>query len=308
MSESDLRYERPRSEAPLTLERHDGPRERGPAPVTLIISLLLLAAVGGGVFYMYRGGVRGPGDAPEPLGVPLRDVREAAPPQPQSPDPTAGLTIARDDPNAVAGPPTLAPPPEQPAPINALPSRPAAAAGPVMSGNTSPPTPAAAGAGVMSSTVTPPALSPAAAAAASTDSGQKAAPSATIIASKSGPKSMAKSDASGKANVGAKAKADPIEGLLAQSAKSKTSATPEASGPAAVQIGAFSSAALADKEWGKAAALAPGAMAGKGKHVVPVTKDGGTLYRTSITGFSSREQALAFCAKLKAAGGSCFVR
>ena len=50
-------------------------------------------------------------------------------------------------------------------------------------------------------------------------------------------------------------------------------------------------------------------MAGKGKHVVPVTKaDGSILYRTSITGFASRADADALCAKLRVSGGSCFVR
>ena len=52
---------------------------------------------------------------------------------------------------------------------------------------------------------------------------------------------------------------------------------------------------------------APGVMAGKGKRVVPIAKDGGTLYRTSITGFSSRDQALALCDRLRASGGHCFV-
>ena len=77
---------------------------------------------------------------------------------------------------------------------------------------------------------------------------------------------------------------------------------------AVVQIGAFSSESLADKEWSKAAAAAPGPMAGKGKRVVPVATEGGKLYRTSITGFASRDQAVALCDRLKAAGGSCFVR
>jgi cell division protein FtsN len=79
------------------------------------------------------------------------------------------------------------------------------------------------------------------------------------------------------------------------------------SGPVVVQIGAFSSQSLADKEWSKAAAVAPGAMAGRGKRVAPVTKDGVTLYRTAITGFDSRDQAVALCEKLKASGGTCFV-
>jgi cell division protein FtsN len=49
-------------------------------------------------------------------------------------------------------------------------------------------------------------------------------------------------------------------------------------------------------------------MAGKGKRVVAVTKDGSTLYRTAITGFASREQAQSLCERLQAAGASCFVR
>ncbi len=84
--------------------------------------------------------------------------------------------------------------------------------------------------------------------------------------------------------------------------------TAAASGPAAVQIGAFSSQALADKGWSDAAAAAPGLAAGKGKRVEAVDKDGKTLYRTTVTGFSSRADASAFCDRLKAAGKSCFVK
>jgi hypothetical protein len=79
-------------------------------------------------------------------------------------------------------------------------------------------------------------------------------------------------------------------------------------GVAAVQIGAVASPALADKTWNDAVALAPGLAAGKGKGVEKVEKDGKTLYRTSVTGFASREAASAFCGKLKAAGKACFVK
>jgi cell division protein FtsN len=72
-----------------------------------------------------------------------------------------------------------------------------------------------------------------------------------------------------------------------------------------VQIGAFSSAALADKGFADAVAIAGG---GHGKVVTPVPVNGSTLYRTSVTGFSTRESAAAYCAALKAAGKSCFVR
>ncbi|WP_340647184.1 SPOR domain-containing protein [Phenylobacterium sp.] len=81
-----------------------------------------------------------------------------------------------------------------------------------------------------------------------------------------------------------------------------------AGGAAAVQIGAFSTSALADKGWSDAARIAPGATAGKGKRVEAIQKDGATLYRTSVTGFASRADATAFCDQLKAAGKSCFVK
>ena len=49
-------------------------------------------------------------------------------------------------------------------------------------------------------------------------------------------------------------------------------------------------------------------MTGKGKKVEPVAKDGATLYRTSITGFSTKAEAVALCDQLKAAGKTCFAR
>lgn len=81
-----------------------------------------------------------------------------------------------------------------------------------------------------------------------------------------------------------------------------------ASGSAMVQIGALSSPALADKAWNDAARLAPGLAAGKGKKVEAIDKNGTTLYRTSVTGFASRESAKAFCEAISAAGKSCFVK
>jgi cell division septation protein DedD len=89
------------------------PARRGPAPVTLIISVLLLLGVAGGVAYLYRDGVRGSDGPPRPVGAPLRDVRTVAPPSPQAADPAAGLSIYKDDPNTAAAP-TFAPPPEEP--------------------------------------------------------------------------------------------------------------------------------------------------------------------------------------------------
>lgn len=84
---------------------------------------------------------------------------------------------------------------------------------------------------------------------------------------------------------------------------------PKATGGAAmVQIGAFSSQALADRGWNDAATVAPGLAVGKGKRVEPIDKDGKILYRTSVTGFASRAEAQTFCERLKGAGKSCFVK
>ncbi len=264
MADPDRRYES--QEPPLTMDSRRRGRSRGPAPVTLIVSVLLLVLVGGAVFYMYRTGARSPSDAPEPLGAPLGDVRAPPPPETRNPDPSAGLSISKDDPNAGVATPTLAPPPEQPL--------------------AQAPPPAADSKGFPSALPPPPPPNPAAAQAP---------------ASHPAVKTPEKADA----------KPDAIDTLIADAAKPKapkpSKAVAEPGGPVLVQIGAFSSESLADKEWSKAAAIAPGAMAGKGKRVVPLTKDGATLYRTSITGFATRDQAVALCDRLKAAGGSCFV-
>jgi hypothetical protein len=75
-----------------------------------------------------------------------------------------------------------------------------------------------------------------------------------------------------------------------------------------VQIGAFSSAELADRGWRDVARSEPDSMAGKGKAVQPFDRDGQTLYRTYVTGFASLSAAQAFCAELQAAGKGCMVR
>jgi len=103
----------------------------------------------------------------------------------------------------------------------------------------------------------------------------------------------------------------PVQVAAATPAPAKpVAATPTAtaSGPALVQIGALSSPALADKAWADATRLAPGLAAGKGKKVEAIDKNGTTLYRTSVTGFASREAAKAFCEAISASGKSCFVK
>jgi cell division septation protein DedD len=87
----------------------------------------------------------------------------------------------------------------------------------------------------------------------------------------------------------------------------KPAPAPAASGGGVgVQIGAFSSEAIASQEWSAAVNRAGGE--GRGKRVERVERDGATLFRTTVTGFPDRASAAAFCDRLKAAGKSCFVK
>jgi cell division protein FtsN len=262
MADFDRRTYPPGAEPPLTLgDRPTGqrrtPRARRPTPITLILSVLVLIAAVGVVVWLYRGGARSHGDAPQPVGAPLRDVRVAAPPQSAPADPAAGLSIYKDG-AASTTPPAFTSAPETPGPRpTAAPARPAPDA--------------------------------------ATDASESAQPAV---------KSASRGDA--------------IGALIDKTERPPAKATPQA--PAKperlaqadtgveVQIGAFSSRAQADQGWSAAAAAAPGSMAGKGKRVATIDKDGSTLFRTSITGFASRDEAEALCRRLQAAGRSCFVR
>lgn len=83
---------------------------------------------------------------------------------------------------------------------------------------------------------------------------------------------------------------------------------PAAGGSSGVQIGAFSSTAIADREYAAVAARFGQYASGAEKRVQEVTTaSGSTVYRTTFTGMS-RDRAVAFCNALKAAGRDCIVR
>ncbi|MBD3834869.1 MAG: SPOR domain-containing protein, partial [Brevundimonas sp.] len=85
-------------------------------------------------------------------------------------------------------------------------------------------------------------------------------------------------------------------------------AAPAAGGSSGVQIGAFSSTAIADREYAAVAARFGQYASGAEKRVQEVTAaNGSTVYRTTFTGMS-RDRAVAFCNALKAAGRDCIVR
>ena len=89
--------------------------------------------------------------------------------------------------------------------------------------------------------------------------------------------------------------------------KTETRPAP-AGGSAGVQIGAFSTPALAEREYNATIGRYPQFTAGASRRVQEVTaSNGSTVYRTTVSGLS-REQATGLCSAIKASGGDCIVR
>lgn len=272
MSEHDRGGGSPHDE-PLAFDRRDRPAPRGPAPLTLILSVLLLLALAAAIFAFYRGGLAEGSREPRAIGAPVGDLHAAAPPASGDVDPAAGLKIyqqAEGEPPPLQ--PNFTPPPEQPLPRPSAAPPAAVTPAPV-------PVPAPAQAPMASPPPAPVTVLPKTPAQPVEKAGE-AAPRPTAP-----PKPPPK----------------PAPKPAAPPAKPAA-----ASGGASVQIGAFSSAEIADKEWSAAVARAGGS--GRGKRIERVERDGSTLFRTTVTGFPDRAAAQAFCDRLKAAGKSCFVR
>ncbi len=103
-------------------------------------------------------------------------------------------------------------------------------------------------------------------------------------------------------------KAAPAPAPKAAPAPAPAPAPSAATGTSRVQIGAFSSQAIADREYAAVASRFGSHASGAGKSVEQVTAaNGSTVYRTTFTGMS-RDRAVAFCNALKAAGRDCLVR
>lgn len=247
----------PPTDAPLSFDARQPVRGSRPAPLTLIVSAVVLVLLVIAIVLFYRSGTRQAGDAPAVVGAPVAEMKALPPAEAQPEDPAAGLQIYQsEDQGAIPTAPNFTPPPEAPA------ARPA-------------PMPTAP---ITQVPLPPPAAAPAPKAAT-----LPAAPAAkTPAAPAPAPAPVAKAPA--------------------------TPAPKAAAGAAAVQIGAFSNQAQADKGWDDAARISPGLIAGKGKSVERIERNGSTLFRTSVTGFGSRGDAQAFCDALKAAGKNCFVK
>lgn len=284
-------YTPPTADAPLTFDPRQPVRGARPVPLTLILSVLVLAALVVAIFVFYQSGVRQAAQSPELVGAPVEGIKSPATVEAQPQDPAAGLQIYRAEAGGAGegapAAPTFVPPPEQPQ------ARPTT---PVVVTQAAPPPP-------------PPAV------AAATAQALKPAIPAPLPVTKVAPPPAKAAPAPTPAPVKVAAAPPPPAAKVVPPEPKKSPAPPPtpaskpaAAGGAVVQIGAVSSTALADKAWSDAVAAAPGLAAGKGKSVEKIEKNGGTLYRTAVTGFGSRADAQAFCAKLQAAGKSCFVR
>ncbi|WP_309605235.1 SPOR domain-containing protein [Phenylobacterium sp.] len=272
MSDHERGAYTPPTDAPLSFDARQPVRGTRPIPFTLIISILVLLGLAAAIVVFYRSGVRKAEQPPQMVGAPVTSMKAVAPPEAQPQDPAAGLQIYHSEAGASpAIPPKFTPPPEQPQTRPGLPPPPTVV-------------------------VTPPAAAPVTAPAPTLRPSIPSQPPATAPVAKASPPAP---------KVAAKPPAAPVAKAAPEPAAKPAAVT---SGGAGVQIGAFSSQALADKGWNDAAAVAPGVSAGKGKSVEKIDKDGKTLFRTTVTGFSSRADAAAFCDRLKAAGKACFVK
>lgn len=84
--------------------------------------------------------------------------------------------------------------------------------------------------------------------------------------------------------------------------------TPAASGSGVVQIGAFASRDIAERQYSAITSNYAMFLGGTSRRIEEVQVDGKTFYRTSVVGFASKDRAREFCNALKSSGRDCFVR
>ncbi|HEY1224748.1 MAG TPA: SPOR domain-containing protein [Brevundimonas sp.] len=100
----------------------------------------------------------------------------------------------------------------------------------------------------------------------------------------------------------------PTAPVVTPAPKEKTETPAPARPVAGVQIGAFSTPGIADREYAAILGRYPQLTGGASKRVQEVTaSNGSTVYRTTVTGISA-ENARALCGAIRASGGDCIVR
>src|SRR5207244_3728441 len=91
MSDHERGAYTPPTEGGLAFDARQPVRGARPVPFTLIISVIVLAALVAAIFVFYRQGVRGAGDPPQTVGTSVDGMRSPPPPEAQPQDPAAGL-------------------------------------------------------------------------------------------------------------------------------------------------------------------------------------------------------------------------
>ena len=283
MSDYDRGAYTPPTDEPLSFDAR-APQRRRPMPTTLIASVVVLAVLVGALFVFYQSGVRGANEPPRAVGKSMASIKTAPPVEEAKPVGDQPLDVYVTDKNAPsAQTPNFAPDPEQP-------QQRAAAARPVV---VEPTAPRAAPTQPVQVAAAPPITAPPVKVA------QAAQPKLAPV--KPTPVKTAAADAALRP-----AKA-PAPTKVAAAKPEKAEAAAGAAGGSMVQIGAFSSATIADQEFSKVRASFARFASGHAKRVEPVERNGHTLYRTAFTGYS-KPAADAFCAALTAAGRSCIVK
>ncbi len=322
MTEHDRGAYTPQPDAPLQFDAR-GPRGRKPMPMTLIGSGAVLVVVLGALALHYRHDTKV--ETARPVGEPVAQIKAAAPAAAQPRDPNAAIDVfggqAQTTATANAAPgkaPNFAPPPEAPKPrgqLKVTTEEASVASKPVPTTVIPPAVTAPAPAPTLAKAPVAPAYhapgaAPVVAAATSTVPARATKPDATAIVAKLASTTPAKpvvvTSSPAKAST---ASAKPVALASAKPVATTKPATAKASaGGAVVQIGAFSSTSQSDKGFSDVSTAMSGEMGGKTKRIETVEVNGKTYFRTSVTGFSSRTAADAFCKSLAAKGHTCFAK
>ena len=294
MTDRDRGTYSPPTEDSLSYEARR-PAGRDQAPITLIISGIFLVLLLLAVVMFYNSGLNHGRTAPE-VGDAVGDIKDT---QVQDAkvlnDQDVNAPIGDDSASAHFAPGTEAPLRDSNASGAALTNEAPPPAAPITG-----PLPSQAGnaaiTGQGSQAATPAPLKPAVQTVA------PAAPAASASASSKAPAAAEKP---------AVKPADTAKLDTAKTEKTKTAdATPAPAGKAGtmVQIGAYDSTEIANKQYASVASSYGLFLSGTSKRIEKVETAKGTLYRTSFAGFSSPEKARSFCSALKAAGHDCMVK
>src|SRR6185437_5860295 len=116
MTEQDRGAYAPQNDAPLAFDPRRVGERRGPAPIALILSALVLLLVAGGVFLLYRHGPRHPGQPPQVVGAPVGDTKTAPVSSEATVDSSASLQVYKTEVPPAGEQQAFAPGPEQPQP------------------------------------------------------------------------------------------------------------------------------------------------------------------------------------------------